>query len=151
MQPMSRIVASRTLITSMLSMTLNGLRMTAGKRFSATCEALAFQACTREEKFGSRIQPEKSPSRQVSPTWFKRPIRRSPSLDAPGTERARCVPGFGGCAPCFDLTPSSEVRAVCGNAARTDPRGGRSAMAVPTATRFSCPLWKKTVPDTVFP
>jgi hypothetical protein len=50
------------------------------------------------------------------------------------------VPGFGRCAPCFDLTPSSEVRAVCGNAARTDPRGGRSAMAVPTATLFSPPF-----------
>jgi len=57
-----------------------------------------------------------------------------PEPHAPGTARARRVPGFGRCAPCFDLTPSSEVRAVCGNAARTDPRGGRSAMAVPTAT-----------------
>ena len=44
------------------------------------------------------------------------------------------VPGFGECAPGFILTPTSEVRAVCGNAARTDPRGGRSAMVVPTAT-----------------
>src|SRR5208282_4241277 len=59
-----------------------------------------------------------------------------PEPHAPGTERVRRVPGFGGWAPGFDLTPSSEVRAVCGNAARTDPRGGRSAMAVPTATLF---------------
>ena len=34
----------------------------------------------------------------------------------------------------FASTPSSKVRAVCGNAARTDLCGGRSAMAVPTAT-----------------
>ena len=40
----------------------------------------------------------------------------------------RRVPGFGGSAPCFPLTPSSEVRAVCVSSARTDPRGGRSAM-----------------------
>ena len=32
------------------------------------------------------------------------------------------------------LTPSFEVGAVCGNSARTDLCGGRSAMAVPTAT-----------------
>src|SRR5208283_309766 len=46
------------------------------------------------------------------------------------------VPGFGECAPCFILTPTSEVRAVCGNPARTDLCGGRSAMSVPTATHF---------------
>ena|SRR5271167_1523848 len=46
------------------------------------------------------------------------------------------VPGLGGCAPCLILTPISEVRAVCVSSARTDPRGGRSAMAVPTATPF---------------
>ena len=46
------------------------------------------------------------------------------------------VPGFGGRAPCFILTPSSEVGAVCGNAARTDLCGGRPAMTVPTATLF---------------
>jgi len=46
----------------------------------------------------------------------------------------RRVPGFGGSAPCFPLTPSSEVGAVCGNPARTDLCGGRAAMSVPTAT-----------------
>ena len=30
-----------------------------------------------------RIRTEKSPSHQVSPTWFKRPIRRSPSIESP--------------------------------------------------------------------
>ena len=49
----------------------------------------------------------------------------------------RRVPGFGGSAPCFPLTPSSEVGAVCGNPARTDLCGGRAAMSVPTATHFS--------------
>jgi len=49
----------------------------------------------------------------------------------------RRVPGFGGSAPCFPLTPSSEVGAVCGNPARTDLCGGRAAMSVPTATH--CP------------
>jgi len=36
--------------------------------------------------------------------------------------------------PTSDSSPSTEVRAVCGNAARTDLRGGPPERAVPTAT-----------------
>lgn len=35
------------------------------------------------------------------------------------------------------MATSSEVRAVCGNAASTDPRGGLLARAVPTANELS--------------
>ena len=39
----------------------------------------------------------------------------------------------------FRVDVISEVGAVCGSAARTDLRGGRSAMAVPTATPLCQP------------
>ena len=47
------------------------------------------------------------------------------------------VPGIVRCAVRCVYRYSSEVGAVCGSSARTDLRGGRSAMAVPTATRIS--------------
>src|SRR5271157_1717934 len=46
----------------------------------------------------------------------------------------------------------SKTGAVCGSSARTDLRGGRPAMTVPTATHFLPALPRsKMVPDTIFP
>ena len=39
------------------------------------------------------------------------------------------------------LRQTPEVRAVCGNSARTDLRGGTPARAFPTATPISTPSW----------
>jgi hypothetical protein len=58
---------------------------------------------------------------------------------APDTEREQLrIPGAGRCASSSIMLRrhASEVGAVCGSSARTDLCGGRSAMAVPTATRF---------------
>jgi len=49
----------------------------------------------------------------------------------------RVSPGSGGVRQ-VRLTLPSKVRAVCGNSARTDLCGGRSAMIVPTATFSLC-------------
>ena len=61
---------------------------------------------------------------------------RCGTLHEPDTERGSpCPRGSAACAKwMYASTPSSKVRAVCGNAARTDLCGGRSAIAVPTAT-----------------
>jgi hypothetical protein len=55
---------------------------------------------------------------------------------APRTQsRAVASNGLAGVRRRALLRQAPEIRAVCGNAARTDPRGGPPARAVPTATR----------------
>jgi len=95
------------------------------------------------EESDRAIVPVKQPNKEVqaSAEVVEGRVRTKENTSQSHTSPAQYgkwrVPEFGECAPCFILTPSSEVRAVCGNSARTDLCGGRPVMTVPTATPSS--------------
>ena len=88
-------------------------------------------------KAGGRAARHSSQGRaSFGQAWARTRENTGQSQASPAQDGRGVSQGFSGGAPRFNLTPTSEVRAVCGNAARTDLRGGRSVAAVHTATRF---------------